>query len=587
MEDQTIRLNLQSNVPEEMAKARAAAAELNGTLGQATRGAYEVAGSYEVLTTELTQTDAAFDKMLADAVEATRAQKIMAQMVNETAEATKTHVTTVDAARHSTAGFGQSALQASYAIQDFAVAGVGGVLNNIPNLTMSLGLGAGVAGALQIVAVAAASAGPVLKELGEAFRGADRDMPLDRLGELEKRFKANKDALEEMAKAQHLTSDEVDRANQLTQEQLRLEKQLEEERRKKADREKADAMRDPEEEAADKRRAKEMQASFGDPAARAGLTEAVLGQLPTAEIDRLKKLQEANPYHADTEASGFAHYRDHYQDLILKEIERRRTEAKDVVSGALVRGTQINLRPGADAAAESDLADVERRVTASSPEAKAEAKERAEAQKRAQKEAEEFAKREQQDATKGAAEDIAALNKGLDARQRQEKQDQAEQERERLAEERKAQARARQFATAVGRNTPIDEAAGAQALAMSDQGASEEQIVARLTPAIARAIHQTLPRADPALVQGAAGQLAQQAAGQAMQGFLKAGHQGADLSGQTLGLMGQFNGQVGALGQRQQAMQEYLQMLQAQNAAMWGQMSHRPRSNLRRGGYGG
>jgi hypothetical protein len=50
--------------------------------------------------------------------------------------------------------FGQAALEASRAVEDLQY-GISGVINNIPSLVMGLGMSAGVAGALSLVAVAA------------------------------------------------------------------------------------------------------------------------------------------------------------------------------------------------------------------------------------------------------------------------------------------------------------------------------------------------------------------------------------------------------------------------------------------------
>jgi len=68
-------------------------------------------------------------------------------------------------AKKSQKNFGMATLEASRAIEDMQY-GVRGVLNNIPQLVMFLGAGAGLAGAISVAAVAAAQLGPLLLKMG-------------------------------------------------------------------------------------------------------------------------------------------------------------------------------------------------------------------------------------------------------------------------------------------------------------------------------------------------------------------------------------------------------------------------------------
>jgi hypothetical protein len=72
-----------------------------------------------------------------------------------------------------TRNLGQSALEASRAIEDLQY-GIGGVLNNIPSLVMSLGGSAGVAGALSVAAVGAAFVAKKVIEFKKEIDDADR-----------------------------------------------------------------------------------------------------------------------------------------------------------------------------------------------------------------------------------------------------------------------------------------------------------------------------------------------------------------------------------------------------------------------------
>jgi hypothetical protein len=67
------------------------------------------------------------------------------------------------------AGFGQSAMQTGRVAQDFAQGGIGGILNNIEGLTMALGGGAGLAGALTLVGVAFLALKPKIGEIADSL----------------------------------------------------------------------------------------------------------------------------------------------------------------------------------------------------------------------------------------------------------------------------------------------------------------------------------------------------------------------------------------------------------------------------------
>lgn len=73
-----------------------------------------------------------------------------------------------DASKKTTAvstNFAQGVLQASRGIQDFAAAGLNGIINNVEGIAAGFGLGSGVAGAATLAAVAIQQLGPKIYEL--------------------------------------------------------------------------------------------------------------------------------------------------------------------------------------------------------------------------------------------------------------------------------------------------------------------------------------------------------------------------------------------------------------------------------------
>lgn len=79
-----------------------------------------------------------------------------------------------DNGARSGANFGQAMLQGSRGVQDFAAAGVPGVVNNLESLASALGLGAGAAGAVTLVAVAVDMLVRNGDKLGSLFGGPEK-----------------------------------------------------------------------------------------------------------------------------------------------------------------------------------------------------------------------------------------------------------------------------------------------------------------------------------------------------------------------------------------------------------------------------
>ena len=72
------------------------------------------------------------------------------------------------------ANMGRGLLQASYALEDFTFAGIKGVLNNIPQTALALGAGAGLAGAISILAVTASIGARAVDEITDRITGAGK-----------------------------------------------------------------------------------------------------------------------------------------------------------------------------------------------------------------------------------------------------------------------------------------------------------------------------------------------------------------------------------------------------------------------------
>ncbi len=118
----------------------------------------------------------------------------------------------------SSAQSGQKFLQMGRVIQDFTQGGIPGILNNIEGLTQSLGGGAGLAGIMTIVGVAAFIATPLIKKLWETVsEGGEQLKPL------KERLEANTKALEEYGNQLKHTQEQVDAYNKSLAEKERLQ----------------------------------------------------------------------------------------------------------------------------------------------------------------------------------------------------------------------------------------------------------------------------------------------------------------------------------------------------------------------------
>lgn len=121
-------------------------------------------------------------------------------------------VTSGDKATKSTGNLGYGLLTAGRGIQDFAQGGVGGILNNIEAMTTSLGLGAGMAGALTAVGVALFVLKKPLQEFFAMLQGSPT--------------KTEAQAMKELEENTHRTAEETEKLNKFKKEQIELTKIL-------------------------------------------------------------------------------------------------------------------------------------------------------------------------------------------------------------------------------------------------------------------------------------------------------------------------------------------------------------------------
>lgn len=108
-------------------------------------------------------------------------------------------------------GFGNTVLFASNALQDFSAAGMRGVTNNIPQLVMAMGGGAGLAGGAMLAGVAIEALGKHWTSITAAFASGGPETAAQEMGRL--------------ADQTSRTADEQARLNELKREEKQIEQQ--------------------------------------------------------------------------------------------------------------------------------------------------------------------------------------------------------------------------------------------------------------------------------------------------------------------------------------------------------------------------
>lgn len=187
--DQIFRLLLDTGMSAPEAERVARKIDEMGMAARKTADTYEVlstvlarssgaVGTYEIATDRM---NVALDAQVRKAVEATQAKRALAMALDDMPHHTAVAAAGVDALTGKPGNVGFGIAGASYAVQDFiTVVSMGGgwgramlsMANNVTPVVMSLGLGAGLAGAIGFV-VTAASAG--VSSLEAWWKAADSD----------------------------------------------------------------------------------------------------------------------------------------------------------------------------------------------------------------------------------------------------------------------------------------------------------------------------------------------------------------------------------------------------------------------------
>lgn len=158
--------------------------------------------SLDVLSTEFQQATSAADRLQAEIKGIQAQSKAMSSAAADGAGTTR--------------NFGQAALEGSRAFEDLQY-GIGGVINNIPSLVMSLGASAGLTGIISILVILAAKLGPKLvamfsdpKPESLAFNTALRDV-MQSLGDMSDLVETLADQERQFAAALQFGTDAADR----------------------------------------------------------------------------------------------------------------------------------------------------------------------------------------------------------------------------------------------------------------------------------------------------------------------------------------------------------------------------------------
>lgn len=128
---------------------------------------YQLAANH--IVTASAQVNTAFDRQVQHAVEATQALRAMREVLNDVP-------TGMSAAGSASSGASRGILQLSYAIDDLQY-GFGAIVNNIPQIALGMGLGAGLTGVLGIAAVAASVLTKHWGELVDVFTSSEAKLP--------------------------------------------------------------------------------------------------------------------------------------------------------------------------------------------------------------------------------------------------------------------------------------------------------------------------------------------------------------------------------------------------------------------------
>lgn len=320
MADEFIRLGLKVTGKEDVDTLRMAHKALRDEV-------YDVADTYEVLTTDLDTARRAMKGLEDQTREVYRAEQQLETATRSAEAATRTHTTSTMAAGGAVRNLNRDFLLAGQAVQDFQAAGLMGISNNLDQLVLAIGGPAGLAATVIIAGAALLAFKEPLAKFGssllDAFRGADQAIPaLESLKQMGARLKEVTGRLEEMREKQAFTNDELEKYNGLAKEEADLERAVREEREKRAKIEEILKSKDKE--------TKERGSAF---------TEAVAGHGPEVQT----ALEETLQNRAQKQVRAFAA---NIRDKLIRDFDKLSPD-------------EYKARAAADAKALQDYADLE------------------------------------------------------------------------------------------------------------------------------------------------------------------------------------------------------------------------------------
>ena len=190
----------------------------------------EVGATYELATTGVNTYDAAMDRMVADAIQATQAQKALAVALGQAETAAERTTVAVAGAGRGAANYGQNLQALGFAVNDFfSVSGdlsqrLVSISNNLPMIAAGFG---GVGLALGALVPISAQVIKHWDELNAMMTGNTFKVPeaADHLIRLTDQLKAVTKQVEDLKEKQSLTNWELQQYNRLSADQVVLEEQ--------------------------------------------------------------------------------------------------------------------------------------------------------------------------------------------------------------------------------------------------------------------------------------------------------------------------------------------------------------------------
>lgn len=353
---------------------------------------YDLADAYDMVGDEMSE-------IIAVAPKAQRA-------FDQTAIAAAGQATAVtkagEAVKKSGMNIGQAALDGSRALEDLQY-GIGGVINNIPSLVMSLGGSAGLTAVISVLAVTVAQAVKNWDKIKAAFQETTTIPKVaGDVSGLQNELSKARDRMKELGDRTSVTLAELAEFNGLRTRTVEIEKQItaEQERQKRA--KQFDELKDPTAAAQDKARADALQAQLGGSqgALQAAFVRAAprgtKGPLQDA-LDKAIKASSENLTNDKNDLAGVQGLLDKRAEDLRKQLdaeeERIVREARQTVIDAVTAGNKDAFKKIQDAMAASPDAFTAAQKSAFSSVNPETAKEKADREQRAKEKEQENAKK--------------------------------------------------------------------------------------------------------------------------------------------------------------------------------------------------